>query len=84
MTIYPDPDSEEALENETMDLFRSLDWDEVVNCYDEKFGINGTLGRETSADVILVPRLREALRTLNPDIPPGAIEQAIDEILREV
>ena len=52
MTIYPDPDSEEALENETMDLFRGLDWNEVVNCYDEKFGINGTLGRETSADVI--------------------------------
>lgn len=83
MTIYPDPDSEEALENDTMDLFRSLDWDEVVNCYDEKFGINGTLGRETSAEVILVPRLRETLRTLNPDIPSDAIEQAIDEILRD-
>ena len=32
--------------------------------------------------MILVPRLREALHTLNPDIPPDAIEQAIDEILR--
>lgn len=83
MTAYPDPDSEEALENDTMELFKSLDWDEAVNCYDEKFGIDGTLGRETSADVILVPRLREALRTLNPDIPSDAIEQAIDEILRD-
>ena len=53
-----------------------LDWDEAVNCYDEKFGIDGTLGREISADVILVPRLRKALRTLNPDIPSDAIEQA--------
>jgi len=83
MTIYPDPDSEEALENETMDLFRSLDWEEVVNCYDEKFGTDGTLGRETPADVILVPKLREALHELNPDIPSDGVEQAIEEILRD-
>jgi len=83
MNAYLDPDSEGALENETMDLFKSLGWDEVINCYDEKFGRGGTLGRETTADVILVPKLTKSLHVLNPDVPLDAIEQAIDEILRD-
>ena len=83
MTLYPDPDSEDALEKATMQLFEDMGWDEVINCYDEKFGVSGTLGRETTADVVLVPRLRAALKKYNSNVSQEAIQQAIDEVLRD-
>lgn len=83
MTLFPDPDSENALEQATMQLFEDMGWDEVIDCYDEKLGIAGTLGRETTADVVLVPRLRVALKKFNPTAPQEAIQQAIDEVLRD-
>ncbi len=42
-----------------------------------------TLGRETKAEVILKARLRLALQRLNPDAPPEAINQAIEELTRD-
>jgi hypothetical protein len=51
-----------------IELLSELDW-ETANCLYEKFGENGTLGRETSSVVVLVPRLRAALVRLNPDLP---------------
>jgi len=78
----PDPDSEAALESATLDLFARLKW-ETANCYDETFGPGGTLGRETPAEVVLVRRLRAALEKLNPDLPPEAIAQAIEELARD-
>jgi len=41
------------------------------------------LGRETSAEVVLISRLRPALTKLNPQLPTTAIEIAIDELTRE-
>ncbi len=76
------PDSEAALESATLDLFARLKW-ETANCYDETFGPGGTLGRETPAEVVLVRRLRAALERLNPDLPPEAIAQAIEELTRD-
>ncbi|MBF8286186.1 MAG: hsdR, type I restriction enzyme, R subunit, partial [Anaerolineales bacterium] len=78
----PDPDSEAALESATFDLFARLKW-QTANCYDETFGSNGTLGRETPAEVVLVRRLRAALEKLNPELPPEAIVQAIEELTRD-
>ncbi|HEY4246905.1 MAG TPA: type I restriction endonuclease subunit R [Lacunisphaera sp.] len=43
----------------------------------------GLLGREMKSDVVLVPRLREALEKLNPTLPPEAIAAAIDELTRD-
>lgn len=83
MTTYPNPDSEDALEKATMQLFEYMGWDEIINCYDEKLGAGGTLGRETTADVVLAPRLRVALKKFNPNAPQEAIQQAIDEVLRD-
>ena len=40
---------------------------------EEVFGIGGTLGRETSGEVVLVSRLRAALERLNPALPPEAL-----------
>ncbi len=78
----PHLDSEEALENATIELFSQLHW-ETANCYDENFGTNSTLGRETKGEVVLIPKLRTALHKLNPDIPTEAIQLAIEELTRD-
>ncbi len=75
--------SEDILvEQPTIDLFAALGY-ETANTFHEKLGKNGTLGRETYADVVLVPRLRAALQRLNPDLSHEAIELAIEELTRD-
>jgi type I restriction enzyme R subunit len=75
--------SEDSLvEQPAIELFRELGW-QTANCFFEKFGENGTLGRETSSSVILIPRLRAALVRLNPDLPSEAIVLAIEELTRD-
>ena len=46
------PDSEQALENATMALFAQLGW-QTADCFEEIFGPHGTLGRETTSQVVL-------------------------------
>ena len=49
--------SEDALvEQPAIALFAGLGW-ETENCFYEKFGENSTYGRETSSEVVLLPRL---------------------------
>jgi len=75
--------SEDSLvEQPAIELFRELDW-QTANCFYEKFGEKGTLGRETSGEVVLMPRLRAALVQLNRDLPSEAIELAIEELTRD-
>ena len=75
--------SEDSLvEQPAIELFRELGW-ETANCFYEKFGSKGTLGRDTTSEVVLVPRLRSALVHLNPDLPSEAIELAIEELKRD-
>ena len=75
--------SEDSLvEQPAIDLFRERGW-EIANCFYEKVGSNGTLGRDTTSEVVLVPRLRSALVHLNPDLPSEAIELAIEELKRD-
>ena len=54
-----------------------------MSALEEVFGANGTLGRETLGEVVLVSRLRAALERLNPALPPEAIAAAIDELTRD-
>jgi len=75
------PDSEEALENATMALFAQLGW-QTANCFEEVIGPHGTLGRETTSQVVLISRLRAALKKLNPDLPAEALDLAIEELTR--
>ncbi|MCX6033632.1 MAG: type I restriction endonuclease subunit R, partial [Chloroflexi bacterium] len=70
------------VEQPTIALLSSLGW-EPLNCYEETFGSGGTLGRETSYDVVLQSRLRPALKKLNPTIPPEAFTPAIEELVRD-
>jgi type I restriction enzyme R subunit len=76
------PDSEEALETNTIRLFEELGW-KATNCYHESCGANSTLGRQTTEQVVLESRLRTALEKLNPDVPPVALDLAINELTKD-
>ena len=75
--------SEDALvEQLAIELFKELQYD-YANCFDEKVGHDSTLGRQTTEEVVLVPKLRNALLKLNPDLPKSAIEEAIEQITED-
>src|SRR5688572_15450105 len=77
------PFTEDALiEQPAINLLEKLGW-KTANCFDETFGSEGTLGRETSSEVILFSRLRSAFVKLNPELPPEALELAVQELSRE-
>lgn len=75
--------SEDRLvEQPAIALYAELGW-QTVSAMEEKFGAGGTLGRETSGEVVLALRLRAALEKLNPKFPPEAITSALDELTRD-
>ena len=43
----------------------------------------GSLGRESSGEVVVASRLRAALQRLNPSLPSDAIDGAVDELTRD-
>lgn len=80
--MTPHPYTEDQLvEQPAIGLFVSLGW-QTVCAMEEAFGMGGTLGRETKGEVVLVERLRAALVKLNPTLPPEALSNAIDELIR--
>ncbi|MDZ7829369.1 MAG: type I restriction endonuclease [Halofilum sp. (in: g-proteobacteria)] len=75
--------SEDALiEQPAIELFADLDWD-TAKLYGEWSGTVSSEGRQTQQDVVLVPRLRVALETLNPELPADVLEKAIEELTRD-
>lgn len=70
------------IEQPSIELFQSLGYDHL-DCFHETFGEKGTIGRVTSTDVVLIPKLKEALINLNPSLPSEAINQAIEELTRD-
>ena len=73
---------DQLVEQPAIRLFTELGW-QTVSAMEEVFGQSGTLGRETSGDVVLVPKLRAALERLNPQLPTDAIASALDELTRD-
>ncbi|MGD0954401.1 MAG: type I restriction endonuclease [Methanotrichaceae archaeon] len=65
------------IEQPAIDLFADLGW-QTMNCFYEKFGPGGSIGRETSTEVVLVNRLRSVLVRLNPHLPRDALDNAIE------
>lgn len=65
-----------------IDRFASLGW-ETANLYHETFGVDGTEGRLSEAEVILVRRLRKALERINPGFPASAYDQAIIQLTED-
>src|SRR5260370_10020693 len=56
---------------------------ETANGFYDQLGKNGTCGRETSGEVVLLPRLRAALQRLNPGLARESIEIASEELTRD-
>lgn len=73
---------DQLVEQPAIGLFAELGW-QTLAAMEEAFGPHGTLGRETSGEVVLVSRLRAALEQLNPKLPSEAIAAAIDELTRD-
>ena len=65
-------------------LEKELGWDSVYAYNNETFGPNGTLGRDTDHEVVLVQPLREKLVELNPDLPADAYDDAVRQIVATV
>jgi type I restriction enzyme R subunit len=81
--MTPHAYTEKALvEQSAEEILVDLGWT-PVSADKETFGPTSTLGRDASRDVVLVPHVRRALLTLNPDAPPVAFDLAVDELLRD-
>src|SRR5439155_27099025 len=63
-------------------LKRVLGWESAYAHNTETFGPQGTLGRSSERDVVLVRDLRAALARLNPELPTSAREQAVEKLTR--
>jgi type I restriction enzyme R subunit len=59
-----------------------LGWEGGFAHNEETFGPDGTLGRSSERDVVLVRDLRAAVQRLNPDMPDSAREQAVQKLAR--
>jgi len=71
------------IEKPALALFSDeLGW-KTANCFEETFGVHGSLGRETSSEVILLSRLLPALKCLNPGLPSEALGLAVAELTRD-
>lgn len=75
-------DEDSLIEQPSIEIFKSLGYD-YLNCYKEVFAKDGTLGRETASEVVLIPRLKDVLIKLNPVASSEAIALAIEELTRE-
>lgn len=73
---------DQLVEQPAIALLATLGW-QTVSALEEDFGNQGTLGRETKGNAVLLPRLRSALERLNPSLPPEALSQAIDQLTRD-
>ncbi len=79
---YTDINGEDRLVQATFaeHLERVLGWDSVYAWNQETFGPDGTLGRTSERDVVLVRDLRAALVRLNPALPEAAINEAVAKL----
>ena len=76
--------SENALvELPAIALFNELGYTSANCFYEQVSGSSATLGRETTNDVLLWPRLKKALQKLNPGIAGEAIDLSVEELAKD-
>lgn len=82
--MITDINSEDRLVQKTFadHLQNRLGWDSVYAWNDETFGLDGTLGRASERDVVLVRDLRKAIRALNADLPDDVCDHAVEKLTR--
>ena len=74
-------DEDTLVQQTTADYLRDhLGWESVFAYNEERFGVEGTLGRKDDTEVVLARYLGEALTKLNPGLPQEAYQAAIREI----
>ena len=73
---------DQLVERPAIQLFSTMGW-ETVSAGDEILGARGTLGRETTAEVVLTGRLRTVLARLNPSLADETLTHAIDALVRD-
>jgi hypothetical protein len=71
-----------AVEQPAIALLHELSW-ETYDAYHEFDGGASPLGRDSMGEVVLLSRLRPALRRLNPGLPAEALELAMQELARD-
>lgn len=71
-----------TVEGPALGLLSDMGW-LVVDAAEESFGTSGTLGRDSTADVVLVHRLAAALTRLNPDVPDLPRQEALAELVKD-
>lgn len=81
---FTDINSEDRLVQKTFadHLRDKLGWESVYAWNEETFGPAGTLGRANTREVVLTRELRAALARLNPELPPAAIADAVQQMTR--
>ena len=70
------------IEKPAIELFKQLGY-KHKNCFNEQYGLFSELGRETTSDVVLRKRLKDALVRLNPDLSNETIDMAMKELTRD-
>jgi type I restriction enzyme R subunit len=73
---------DKLIEQTCIELFKSLKYG-YANCYEEKFGSHSTLGRETSSEVVIIPKLLTALTKLNTEMPGEVLNLAIEQLTKD-
>jgi len=74
--------TEEHVEENVLDILKNLDYDIIRGSNEEYLPGGSSALRSDYKEVVLVDKLRYALRKINPSIPEEAREQAIKQILR--
>ena len=72
----------ELVERPAIELLGELGWETADGLREFDPGPS-FLGRETMGEVVLLSRLRPALKRLNPGLPAEAVEEAIEELTRD-
>ncbi len=71
------------VEEPSMQLLAELGWSRV-DAWQETLGANGTLGRDSQHEVVLIHRLRAAIRRLNhAGVPESVIEEAVGAVAKD-
>ena len=71
-----------SIEQPALKAFDELSY-EIVNLFNERFGSDNPLGRETSSDVVLRKILKRKLVELNPSAIQKVIDAGVDEIVKD-
>ena len=80
--MNPAPYTEDTLVQQTTAdyLEQQLGWESIYTYNVEDFGPNSLLGRASDREVVLTRYLSAALRSLNPDLPTAAYDDAVQQI----